>query len=120
MYAGNPGQAVPLVAAPFAPTGQPVLAVFILFMGTNITAAAADAGLVTSIECSGVHVALLSFHIVFLRLKRCRNVALKACGAHRYRVLALYLYDVYRLKLQRSNTTVGAEKHPFMKPKLQR
>src|SRR5690606_3689213 len=71
--AGDPCQAVPLVAAALAPAGDPVLAVFGFLVGAVVDAATGNAGLVAFVECSGVHVALLSSHRVSLRVRRRRR-----------------------------------------------
>ncbi len=98
MNPGDAGQSIPLVAAAFTPAGQPVLAVFLFGMWAYVLAAAADAGLVAPIVCPGVHVALLSSHIVFLRLGRRgpggpgSPPAVAAWGP-----LVLFWCDVYRL-----------------------
>ena len=51
-----------MVAAPFAPSRNPILAMFLLLMGAEFDTAPGDTGLVTSIKCSGIHIALLSSH----------------------------------------------------------
>ncbi len=64
MDAGHTREAVPLVAAAFTPAGDPVLSVRFLYMWAKIKAATAQACLITPIECSGIHIALLSSHII--------------------------------------------------------
>lgn len=64
MDAGHTREAVPLVAATFTPAGDPALSMRFLYMWAKIKTATAKARLITPIECSGIHIALLSSHII--------------------------------------------------------
>lgn len=61
---GNTREAVPLVAAALSPPRYPMSAMFFFLMGTEVDASSRHPGLIASVKCSGVHIALLSFHRV--------------------------------------------------------
>lgn len=110
MYARDAGKTIPLVAATFMPACQPILAVFFFRVWAGILAASADASLVTPVECPGVHIALLSSHMVFLRLRRLRSCGpgypIPFAGCH------WRWFDVTCIGLtQRSNTTGSTVRH---------
>ena len=62
MDSRNTRQASPLVAAPFAPTREPVLAVYVVGVRAEITAAPGDTRLVAFVISTDVLVAFLSSH----------------------------------------------------------
>ena len=64
VYSGDTCEAIPLVAATFTPPRYPIVPVFFLYVRAKIDASPRNTGLVALVECSGIHIALLSSHRV--------------------------------------------------------
>ena len=62
--AGYAGHALPVICAAFAPPVQPFLTYFWLINGAAVFGFAGHASEITPLECTSVHVSLLSFHAV--------------------------------------------------------
>jgi hypothetical protein len=76
MHTRNTSKAVPLVAAAFAPARYPMYPMLFFCVRAEVDAASPNAGLITSVKCSGIHIALLSSHRVCPRGRMCpRKVA---------------------------------------------
>lgn len=62
MNARNAGKAIPLVVPAFSPAGNPTLPMCFFVVGAEIDTAPGQTGVIALVECSGVHIALLSSH----------------------------------------------------------
>lgn len=64
VYSGDTCEAIPLIAATFAPSCYPVLPLSLFYMRTEIETTPANSGLITPVKCPRIHITFLSFHIV--------------------------------------------------------